>query len=397
MKSIINVQHDNLFERQWLAHKKYAYLLALFFPSIPLLLAFISIKTQQGAWFWAILPLGYVLVPALDFIVGKDRVNPNDAQIEKLKTERYYVHILYGVVFMIWASVIGVAFVISHWRYLWTWDDIVGAAISVGLINGIALTVGHELGHKVRDKYQTLASKLTLASCAYGHFIVEHNKGHHKNVATPDDPASSRMGENIYQFAVREIPGALQRAWLLEAERLARLGKNRVSLHNELIQQWGFSLLVFSAMTYLWGTTLIPFFVISCAFGWWQLTSANYVEHYGLLRQKDLSDPNRFQRCEPKHSWNSNYKLSNLLLVHLQRHSDHHAYPTYPYQVLRDYDDVPQLPQGYFGMFVCAYIPPIWFAVMDKRVVAWAHGDLNKVNLQPSKRARLMRRYHQPL
>ena len=151
---------------------------------------------------------------------------------------------------------------------------------------------------------------------------------------------------------------------------------------------------MYGLMVSFWGVVLVPFLLLAAGFGWWQLTLANYVEHYGLLRQKEANG--RYQRCEPKHSWNSNFKLSNLLLVHLQRHSDHHAHPTMPYQVLRDYDDVPQLPQGYFGMFLVAMIPPIWFAIMNPRVVAWAEGDMMRVNLDPARREALIQRYHRP-
>ena len=131
-------------------------------------------------------------------------------------------------------------------------------------------------------------------------------------------------------------------------------------------------------------------------FAWWQLTSANYVEHYGLLRSKD--ENGRFERCQPWHSWNSNHIYSNLVLFHLERHSDHHAHPLRRYQSLRNFDDVPSLPSGYFGAYLLAYVPPLWYRVMDKRLLALPHinGDLSKVNIDPDKQDRIFARYGQP-
>lgn len=379
-------------ERKWVANKKYWYLTSLILPTAPLLWAYLAVHYHQGAWLWGVLAVSYLVMPILDMLFGVDTANPSDEQIEALQHDRYYPRLLYGVAAMHWLALIGMAYVVSQWA--WPWYGVLGAALSAGLVNGIGLAIGHELGHKVTDKEQTLAGKLVLACCGYGHFIVEHNKGHHKEVATPEDTASSRFGENIYQFACREIPGALVRACRLESDRLQRQGKRWWSPHNEIFQQWAFTLAAYGLMVFLWGPVLLPFLFIAAAFGWWQLTSANYVEHYGLLRLK--GENGRYQRCEPKHSWNSNFKASNLVLVHLQRHSDHHAHPTRPYQVVRDYEDVPQLPQGYFWMFTVALIPPLWYAVMNPRVVNWAEGDMNLVNIAPAKRAAVFARYHRP-
>jgi alkane 1-monooxygenase len=122
------------------------------------------------------------------------------------------------------------------------------------------------------------------------------------------------------------------------------------------------------------------------------LTMANYIEHYGLLRQ--ILENGRFERCQPHHSWNNNFKASNLLTLHLQRHSDHHAHPTRAYQLLRDYTDAPQLPQGYPAMMGLALFPFAWRYVMDSRVVDWADGDMNKVNIDPAKRDEIFRKFH---
>ena len=138
---------------------------------------------------------------------------------------------------------------------------------------------------------------------------------------------------------------------------------------------------------------LLPFLIIHNFLAWWQLTSANYIEHYGLLRAKKANGS--YERCQPHHSWNSNHVFSNLLLYHLERHSDHHAHPTRHYQSLRNFDDVPALPNGYFGAYLMAYCPPIWFAVMDPRLLNLQHiqGDLSKVNILPGKREAIEQKY----
>jgi alkane 1-monooxygenase len=186
------------------------------------------------------------------------------------------------------------------------------------------------------------------------------------------------MGESIYRFALREIPGGVVRAWSLERRRLERRGSGAWSWRNHILQSYAVSVVLYGALLWTFGLAVLPFLLIQLAWSWWQLTSANYVEHYGLLRRK-LPD-GRYERCQPQHSWNANHLASNLVLFHLERHSDHHAHAARRYQSLRHYEDVPQLPSGYFGMFLLAYVPPLWFRVMDPRVLALVDGDLDRVN-----------------
>ncbi|MDX1516064.1 MAG: fatty acid desaturase, partial [Woeseiaceae bacterium] len=153
------------------------------------------------------------------------------------------------------------------------------------------------------------------------------------------------------------------------------------------------SIAIAAGLVLAFGWAMIPFLVIHHLFAYWQLTSANYIEHYGLLRQK--TEDGRYERCEPHHSWNSNHLLSNLMLFHLERHSDHHSHPLRRYQSLRHFDDLPQLPNGYFGVYLLAYVPWLWFRVMDKRLLALPHvnGDLDKVNIDPDARSGIFLQY----
>jgi len=199
------------------------------------------------------------------------------------------------------------------------------------------------------------------------------------------------MGETIYTFVRREIPGAFQRAWALERDRLQRTGHTLWSLHNEILQPALMTLALWTALVVMLGWSALVCCVLIAAWANFQLTSANYIEHYGLLRK---TGPNgRAERCQPHHSWNSNHVFSNWIVFHLQRHSDHHAHPARRYPALRHFRQAPQLPSGYAGMVTAAYFPPLWYALMDHRVVAHYGGDLSKANIHPPARERIYRRW----
>ena len=216
----------------------------------------------------------------------------------------------------------------------------------------------------------------------YGHFFVEHNRGHHVRVSTPEDPASSRFGESFWEFLPRTVLGSLKSAWHLEKQRLERQGKSVWHWRNDNLQAWGLSVLLWGALIVWLGWAVLPFLIIQSLFGFQLLEVVNYLEHYGLLRQK--KENGRYERCSPEHSWNSNRRVTNIFLYQLQRHSDHHAYPTRSYQALRHFDESPQLPGGYASMILLAWIPPLWFRVMDHRVVAHHNGDMSRANIKPS-------------
>ncbi|MCI0354921.1 MAG: fatty acid desaturase, partial [Acidobacteria bacterium] len=214
---------------------------------------------------------------------------------------------------------------------------------------------------------------------------------HHKNVATPDDPASSKMGETFWQFLPRTMTGSLKSAWNIEKERLARIGKGPWSLDNDNLQAWAMTVVLFGAITLWLGWAALPFLLAQAFYGASLLEVVNYLEHYGLLRQK--SPDGRYERCKPDHSWNSNNIVTNLFLYQLQRHSDHHANPTRRFQALRHFDESPQLPTGYAALILIAYVPWLWFRQMDSLVAAHYKGDLTKANLYPPKRDALLAKW----
>ena len=260
----------------------------------------------------------------------------------------------------------------------------------MGVVGGIAINTAHELGHKRADLERWL-SKVALAQTGYGHFFIEHNRGHHVRVATPEDPASSRLGESFWAFLPRTVSGSLSSAWGIERARLDRMGKSHWTLHNDILQAWAMTVVLFAVLAVVFGPVVLPYLLLQAVLGFSLLEVVNYLEHYGLLRQKN--EDGRYERCLPEHSWNSNNVASNVLLYHLQRHSDHHANPTRRYQALRHVDEAPQLPTGYAGMIVLAWFPPLWRRVMDPRLLDHYDGDLTRANIQPRARRRVLARY----
>jgi alkane 1-monooxygenase len=271
-----------------------------------------------------------------------------------------------------------------------TTGERVGLSITLGMSAAIAINAAHELGHK-REKLEQALAKIALAQSIYGHFFVEHNVGHHVKVATPADPASARFGESLYEFYPRALFGGLSSGIRLEAARLHRRGHRFWSRHNIILQSWAVSLAIVVILVVAFGWRMVPWFLLQAVIGMLVLEAVNYIEHYGLLR---APAPNgNLGKVRPEHSWNGDHAFSNVVLLNLQRHSDHHEHAGRRYQALRSCSDAPQLPAGYALMVVLAFIPPLWRTIMDPRVLAHYGGDLSRVNVQPSKQEKVARRY----
>ena len=369
--------------------KRPLWLLSLFVPTLGLIgPALYLLVSPSELWLWLSPLFFYFGIPLLDALIGEDPSNPPESEVPQLEADPYYRWITYLLVPVLWLSFIAVVTFVASQPL--SWSGLLAMIINTGGGLGFAINLGHEMGHK-KPALERWLGKLALALSCYGHFYIEHNRGHHRDVATPDDSASSRMGESIYRFALRELPGGLLRAWQLEKERLARCGKGPWSVDNEILQTALISLGLYGGLVLAFGIGILPFLLLSAFWGAFQLTSANYLEHYGLLRRR--LDNGRYEVCQPHHSWNSNHLFSNWALFHLQRHSDHHAHPTRRYQSLRNFPDLPRLPSGYFGMYLVAYVPPLWFRLMNPRLISAVQGDARRINFQPGLREPLMRRY----
>ncbi len=364
--------------------------LSVVYPLLP----FVGMAAHAASGFEIALALplviSYGLMPLLDLLIGEDENNPPEDVVAQLEADRYYRWLTWATVPLHFVALVGCAWWVGTHDLSW-WALLIMAYVA-GTDSGLGINTGHELGHK-HGAIEQWHARLVLAVPAYGHFTVEHGRGHHRHVSTPEDHASARMGESIYRFALRELPGGIRRAWRLECERLAKEGRSPWSVRNTMLQSYAVSVVLQLGLIAAFGWVMLPFLAVHNLVAWWQLTSANYVEHYGLLRQR-LPD-GRYEAPQPHHSWNTNHLVTNLVLFHLQRHSDHHAYPSRRYQSLRHFTDLPQLPSGYFGMFPLSYVPALWFRVMDPRLLALpqVQGDLSRVNIDPRRRAALYARY----
>jgi alkane 1-monooxygenase len=373
---------------RWRDSKRYLWLLGLVVPLLPFG-AYRQAETFGWGISWWIGPIWIlILIPVLDAIFGEDRSNPPDWAVEPLARDRFYRWCTYLYLPLQYAGLVFACWVVT------TADlslvDQLGFALTVGTVAGVGINTAHELGHK-KERSERRLSRIALAQTGYGHFYVEHNRGHHTRVATPEDPASSRLGESFWAFLPRTVVGSIQSAWALESRRLRHQNKRVWGPDNDVLTAWAMSLVLFAGLVAVFGLAVLPFLVVQAVFGFSLLEVVNYLEHYGLARQP--RDDGRYERCSPEHSWNSNHLASNLVLYQLERHSDHHAHPTRRYQTLRHFDESPQLPSGYGLMLGLAYLPPVWRRVMDKRVLDVYDGDVTRANIQPRKRAALLARY----
>lgn len=358
-----------------LNYKRYLWLFSLLWPLLLPIGLYLAHVTGSSLFYW-LLPIEmYLLLPLLDELLGDDRFNPQAETIRQLERDPYYRLIPLLTVPLYLFTMTVSCWVFVHWEL--RWFDMLGLVLSLGFTNALAINTAHELGHK-NSRLEKWMAKLLLALPAYGHFPVEHNRGHHRNVATPEDSSSARMGEGLYRFMLRETRGAISRACRLERERLERKRRRPWGLANECLQSWLMTLVYYTGLMMVLGVGLLPFLLAQALFAWFQISIANYIEHYGLLRQK--GEDGRYLPCRPEHSWNSNRLLSGLVLFNLQRHSDHHANAGRRYPALTSDPQAPELPAGYPLMFIVAMFPPIWRRVMDPRLLQHYGHDIHRVH-----------------
>jgi alkane 1-monooxygenase len=350
--------------------KKIGFFVAFIIPSLVILGCYLG-----GGWNYLAIFFSLVLIPIIDQIVGIDTSNVTKTESTIISDEFYYRFVTYVWTFVQLSFLFWGAFVISK-NLVQTTVEWVGFSIGFALVTGgIGITVAHELGHK-KSTIERIYSKLLLMTVCYMHFYIEHNRGHHVAVATPEDPATARKDENFYFFWFKSVFKGYAHAWKLESESLKRNGRSNFSIHNEMI--W-FTLLpiAFCAILTLvfsfpggkivWEIPIFFFFQSYLAFTLLELV--NYLEHYGIVRKQLASG--KYERVNPLHSWNASHLISNFFLFQLQRHSDHHANAIKRYQVLDHHQESPQLPFGYPTMIIIALIPPVWFKLMNPRLKEW--------------------------
>ncbi|KOY86802.1 alkane 1-monooxygenase [bacterium 336/3] len=349
--------------------KKLGYLMPFILPTL-----WLTGYYGGGIWNYATLIFAFVLIPILDAGVGVDTQNPEKEEEKSLSDEKFYKIVTFSWAFLQVGLVIWACYVVSL-QTLQTYE-LVGFVLSTMTVTGgVGITVAHELGHK-NTRIEQFLAKVILATVCYRHFYIEHNRGHHVNVATPLDPATSRKNQTFYAFWWQTVVGSIRSAWDLEKRRLQKQNLSVWHFSNEMwaciFQPILFIGVITLLISYLQGYFVwqVPvFFLVQSILGFSLLEAVNYIEHYGIKRK--LLPSGKYQRVEHLHSWNASHLISNFFLFQLQRHSDHHAFANRRYQVLRHFEESPQLPAGYPTMILTALVPPLWFAIMNKRLEAW--------------------------
>ena len=347
--------------------KKAGYLLFL----LPLVVLAVTFATavRTGAWNrLGLVPLAvvFVIIPLLDVLVGRDARNPTEEEETTLRADAFYAALLVACLPLQLVVLGAGVWLVTHAPL--SWAGFAGWTASFGIASSVvAITAGHELVHR-RSRGLQWAGGALLATVGYGSFKVEHVLGHHAHVATPEDPSTARRGENLYRFVLRAFYTNVPRAVQLERERAARTRRTFGLFHSETVR-WLVVSAVLVAASALVGWRGALLFVLQALVAVSMLEVINFVEHYGLERRRLERG---YESTKPAHSWNSNHLVSNLILFQLQRHSDHHANAARPYQILRALEPSPELPAGYPTMVLLALVPPLWRAVMDPRLDAFA-------------------------
>lgn len=372
----MTLSSDSLRRRILLTLKKYSYLIAVIPLAFPLLLLEAGKATGWVNFFaWGVPIFVYGVIPILDMILGKDAMNPDEeADTPRMNQERFYKVITLAWVPAYAALLVWCMTVLASGQF-----SVVGAigwVVSMGIIGGLGINVAHELIHK-DGKLEPMAGGLLLSLVSYAGFKVEHLRGHHVHVSTPEDASSSRYNQTLYQFLPQAYARNFMNAWKLEAKRLRKKGLPALHWRNELIWWYSITAAVLVGFTLTFGWLGAAFFLGQSFIALSMLEVVNYLEHYGLHRRK--LENGRYERTGPEHSWNSNYFLTNVFLFQLQRHSDHHAWAKRRYQVLRHHEVAPQLPAGYATMFVLAMVPPLWMKIMNPRVEAYYQNETHQL------------------
>jgi alkane 1-monooxygenase len=322
--------------------------------------------TSKGIYCWLPLLFTFFLVPLLELLIKPNSNNLDQVEEELAKKNKAYDFILYLAVILQYYSL---------WLFLSNFDftnltslEVTGRVLSMGLLCGtFGINVAHELGHRVNAFEQFLAKSLLLTSL-YMHFFIEHNKGHHKHVATPHDPSTAKLNQSLYFFWPQTLIGTYKSAWHIAIQEAKKKNKLFYRVNNEMFVFQLTQITFIFCIYYFFGFTITILFMLSALIGALLLETVNYIEHYGLTRQQTTN--NQYERVQPTHSWNSNHVLGRLLLFELSRHSDHHYMASRKYQILRNIDNAPQMPTGYPGMMLLSLFPPIWFKIM--------HAQMNK-------------------
>tara|TARA_R110002072_G_scaffold145129_11_gene291394 strand:- start:4131 stop:5168 length:1038 start_codon:yes stop_codon:yes gene_type:complete len=339
--------------------KSFKYLSILILP----ITVYISF-TSTGLLTFLPLIIFFGFVPSLELLFKPTKENFTKEEEKKEKENKLYTGILYLMI-PIQFAFLAYFFVIMQEANLAT-SDMIGRLTAMGLMCGvIGINVGHELGHR-NNRIDEFFGELLLLTCLNTHFLPYHNAGHHLNVATPKDAATARKNELLYLFWIRSHFTSYVQAWQCEYNRLTTSNRSWFHPQNRMIIYSICNLMLLGSIYYFLGTISLFYFLGAAVFGIILLETVNYIEHYGLLRNKN--EHGRYEKVKRTHSWNSDHVIGKMMLFNLSRHSDHHYNGSKHYQILKSLPESPQMPTGYPGMMLLSLFPPLWFGLMHKKI-----------------------------
>lgn len=326
-----------------------------------------------GAWAGGLalllLPLYAIgLTTLLDAISGLNQENPDPETPEdglfwyRLVTLVWFPIQIVTVLSLIWYA--------THTDHLATWEKLL-LFYGVGVMSGgIGIVYAHELMHQ-KNNLERWLGDLLMASVLYSHFRSEHLLVHHIHVGTPRDPVTARYNEGFHRFFWRVLRDCPRSAFSAEKAMLARKGRPWHDAANPFWRYWALQGGMVGLVLIVGGWAGLGLFLFAAFIAVSLLELTNYIEHYGLTR-KHLGG-GKYEHVQPRHSWNASHRVSNWLLINLQRHSDHHYKPNRRFPLLQTYSeiDAPQLPLGYPAMTLFALIPPLWRKHMNPKVRHW--------------------------
>ena len=323
--------------------------------------------TRGGLWLAVLPAFAFFGIAFLDALSGNEDRNP-DPEAEpdlfwyKLITWVWLPLQLVMVLGSLWWVSRGGMASARHGIYLMA---------GLGLVSGgVGIVYAHELMHR-SNRFERALGEALMTSVLYGHFVTEHLAVHHVHVGTPRDAVTARYNEGFYGFFLRVLPQSFLSAWHVEADRLRRRGTAPWALRNPFWRYLGGAAAVLAVAYGIGGWGGVGLYVLHAFVAILALEQVNYMEHYGLSR-KPLGD-GRYERVQPHHSWNASHRVSNFLLINLQRHADHHVKPDRRFPLLRTFaeNEAPTLPFGYPLMALVSLNPYLWRRLMNPRVRRW--------------------------
>lgn len=334
-----------------------------------LLVPVLWVSALAGGFWILLVPVStWWLFAVLDRLAGLELDNADPETPESAL--RWYIVLTTAWVPVQFLTLFGLIWYTSHTDHLSAIEKL-GLFFGMGVISGtIGINYSHELMHQ-KGRVERWLGDILLAMVLYSHFRSEHLLVHHRYVGTPKDPVTARYNEGFHRFYPRVLRQCLLSAFGAEREKLARKDRPWTDRANPFWRYWALQGSMLALAGLIGGWAGVGLFLVQAGVAIWQLELVNYVEHYGLTR-KHLGD-GKYEHVHPRHSWNASYKVSNWLLINLQRHSDHHYKPNRRFPLLQHHaqEAAPQLPYGYPVMTVAAMIPPLWRRVMNPRVRAW--------------------------